>query len=181
MTDPAGQSRGRRGILVLGLGNDLLADDAIGLRVSRAIQARLSPGDPVTVRESAQMGFALLDDLAGFDEALLVDAIQTGQQAPGHVHVLDAESLRTLPVVSPHFAGVGEMLTLGRCLDLFMPERVRVLAIEVADPYTFSTEMTDVLEACFGRVVEKVWEVLRESLAVLELEPEEEEGGMVHA
>lgn len=166
MRRAAGLGRKSRKILVLGLGNDLLADDAAGLHVVRAIQNRLSPGDPVTVRESAQMGFALLDELVGFDEALLVDAIQTGIQAPGYVHVLDADSLRSLPVVSPHFAGVGEMLALGRCLDLTMPERVRVIAIEVADPFTFSTRMTRAIEVGFESIVTTVWGVLRESLAL---------------
>jgi hydrogenase maturation protease len=145
------------GLLVLGLGNDLMADDAVGLHVVRAIAARLPEDGPVTVRESPQMGFSLMDDLAGYEVALLVDAVQTGQAPPGHVHVLDPAALKTLPVTSPHFAGVGEMIALGRRLDLSMPREVRVLAIEAADPYTFSTRMSDVLQASLGTIVETVW------------------------
>lgn len=157
MTGGSGQSPSTARLLLLGLGNEFMADDAVGLHVVRAIQNRLPAGGPVTVRESPQMGFALLDELTGFAAALLIDAIHTGLASPGHVHVLDAAALRALPVTSPHFAGVGEMMALGRRLDLSLPAEVRVLAIETADPFTFATEMTPLMRQAFAQVVETVW------------------------
>ncbi len=168
MTAVPGPARGVGGLLVLGLGNDLMTDDAVGLHVARAVRARLAPGDPAEVRESAKMGFALLDDVAGFAMALLVDAVQTGTAPAGHVHMLDAANVRSLPVVSPHFAGVGEMLALGRRLDMAMPAEVRVAAIEVADPYTFSTNLSGTMRARMDGVVERVWEEVRSALEALQ-------------
>jgi hydrogenase maturation protease len=144
------------GILLLGLGNDLLSDDAVGLQAVRAVGERLSPGQTVTIRESPEMGFALLDDVVGFDTVILVDAVQTGSAPPGTVHAIEVSGLKTLPVVSPHFAGVGEMLELGRALGLPMPREVRILAVEVEDPYTFGTRLTEPLRAAFESVVETV-------------------------
>jgi hydrogenase maturation protease len=134
-------------VLVLGLGNDLLTDDAIGLEVARHVRSSLRPHDPISVEESVEMGLALLDLMAGYHAVLLVDAVQTGRAAAGFVHHLTAGDLSLLPGVSPHFLGVGEVLALGRVLGYDMPARVDILAVEVSDPFTMSTQMTPALAA----------------------------------
>jgi hypothetical protein len=62
--------------LVLGLGNDILADDAIGLLAVRALRPSLD--DAVDVEETSVHGVALLDLLTGYDHAVLIDAVRTG-------------------------------------------------------------------------------------------------------
>ncbi len=146
----------RHSRLVLGLGNDLLRDDAIGLRVVRELHDRLPSDAGVDLLESSEMGLALLDLVVGYQELFIVDAVQTGRAGPGHLHEIEGDALRLLPRISPHFLGVGEMLALGRELGLAMPERVRIFAVEVADPFTLDTEMTPVLQVALPRVVEKL-------------------------
>jgi hydrogenase maturation protease len=143
-------------ILLLGLGNDILSDDAVGLSIAREIRRRLSDSEGIEVRESSEMGLSLLDEIAGFDDLVLVDAIQTGQAPPGFVHQLDGDDLRVLPGGSPHFVGVGEMLALGRRLGLPVPRRVQVFAVEVKDPFTVGESMTSPLLRAFPAVVELV-------------------------
>ena len=62
--------------LVLGLGNPILSDDGVGLRVARELENRLDQQE-VTVVETSMAGLDLLDLLAGYDRAIIVDAIQT--------------------------------------------------------------------------------------------------------
>lgn len=141
-------------VLILGLGNDLLSDDAIGLKVARAAQAQLA-GEPaaptadIEVRESSEMGLALLDEIAGADALVVIDAIRTGKAPPGHRHEMDTSRLGGLRGNSPHVLGVGDTLALGERLGLPMPRDVAILAIEVADTTTFGTELTSpVAMAC---------------------------------
>ncbi|MCX6905574.1 MAG: hydrogenase maturation protease [Verrucomicrobia bacterium] len=147
-------------ILVLGLGNDILTDDAVGLRVARQLRTAFAGHPLIEVCETMEMGLALLDFMVGYREVLIVDAIQTGQASPGTLHELDADGLINLTGRTPHFLGVGETLALGRQLGLAMPERVRIFAIEVADPFTLSTEMTPALEAALPSVVQRITQVL---------------------
>lgn len=143
-------------ILVLGLGNDILTDDAVGLLVARAVTAPLG-GDPtVAVRETTEMGLALLDEIADFDALILVDAVQTGQAPPGHIHECDIADLPQVTATSPHFIGVGETLAFGRRLGVSMPEQVRVIAIEVADPFTLGTQPTTAVQAAVSQAAERV-------------------------
>jgi len=152
---PVGSRRPDR-ILVLGLGNDILTDDAVGLLVARAVAARLGDDPAVAVRETTEMGLALLDEIADLDALILVDAVQTGRAPPGTIHACDIADLPQVTATSPHFIGVGETLALGRRLGLTMPQRVRVVAIEVADPYTLGTEPTAAVSAAVAQAVERV-------------------------
>jgi hydrogenase maturation protease len=143
-------------LLVLGLGNDLLTDDAIGLHVVRELQRRFAGHPSIHVKETTEMGLALLDFLTGYDAALLVDSIQTGAAPPGSVHELDAASLKQLTGRTPHFVGVGETLALGRQLGMPMPREVRIFAVEVEDPFTLGTELTPRLQQTLPGIVERV-------------------------
>ncbi len=131
-----------RSVLVLGLGNDLLTDDAVGLQVVRTAGPRLAGCPGIAVRETMEMGLALLDEIAGFDALVLVDSIQTGEAPAGHIHEIALAALAGRHNTAPHFVGVGETLALGGALGLPMPTRGRILAIEVTDPFTLGLCLT---------------------------------------
>ena len=143
-------------ILVLGLGNDILCDDAIGLRVVREVRRRLQPDEPIDAQETEEMGLCLLDYISGYRALVLVDSIQRGTIPPGSVHEVQADDLESLPGSSPHFLGVGETLALGRELGLPMPERIRIFAIEVEQPHLLSTEMTAPLQSALPDLARRV-------------------------
>jgi len=149
-------------ILILGLGNDILTDDAVGLLVARQLSVDLA-GDPrVEVRETQEMGLALLDHLTGYREVILVDAIQTRTAPAGTLHELDADGLKRLAGGTPHFLGVGETLALGRQLGLDMPARVRIFAVEVTDAHTLGTQLTPAVRDVLPFVLSRIREAARE-------------------
>ncbi|MBK9138065.1 MAG: hydrogenase maturation protease [Verrucomicrobia bacterium] len=152
----AGDGAGETTVLILGLGNDILTDDAVGLAVARAVRERLQDAQTVRVVDTEEMGLSLLDFIAGHRELIIVDAIQTGKAPPGTVHEMDGDALCLLPRISPHFLGIGEILTLGRQLGLTMPGRVKIFAIEVADPFTLGTSMTAPVALAVPEVVNRV-------------------------
>ncbi len=160
-TAPRTESNTQR-VLVLGLGNDILCDDAIGLRVTREVRRQLRPDEAIDVEETEEMGLCLLDHMSGYGDLVLVDSIQRGTVPVGTVHEIHADDLRSLPCTAPHFLGVGETLALGRQLGLPMPDRVRILAIEVEQPYFLSTEMTPPLQRAFPDLVQRVLTTARE-------------------
>lgn len=147
---------GRPRVLLLGLGNDILTDDAIGLRVVAALRERVRDKQHVTAVETSEMGLSLLDFMVGFDQLVLVDAVQTSQARPGFIHEISAEDLSSLPAISPHFLGLGEVLALGRQLGLSLPREVKIFAIEVADPFTVGTELSPELKAALPHIIHRV-------------------------
>lgn len=149
-------SGGPASTLVLGLGNDILRDDAIGLRLAGALRDRLDGRAGYSVVQSAEMGLALLDLVTGFDRLVILDAIQTGGQPPGFLHRLGIAEFSALPEGSPHFLGVAEVLALGTRLGLPVPQQVDVFAVEVEDPHTVSTEMSSALEAALPGLADRI-------------------------
>ena len=145
-----------RPLLLLGLGNDILTDDAVGLFVVRELQSELAAHPSIDIRETTEMGLALLDFITGYRTVVIVDSIQTGKAPPGFLHELDASALNQLTGRTPHFVGVGETLALGRQLGLAMPEQVTIFAIEVEDPFTLGTAMTPVLQSALPGIVQRI-------------------------
>ncbi len=146
----------KKPLLVLGLGNDILSDDAVGLHVAREIRRRLRDSDGIEVEETCEMGLALLDYITGFDDLVLVDAVQTGKAPPGFVHELDDSQLKVLPILSPHFVGVGEAMAVGRRLGMVVPKRAKIFAIEVKDPFTVGVCMTSELGGIVHAIASRV-------------------------
>lgn len=152
----------RKRVLVLGLGNDILSDDAVGLLIVRELRQLLSEADVIEVCETGELGLSLLDYVVGFDELILVDAVQTGHAPPGWLHEFDGSDLKALPTTSPHSLGVGEVLMLGQLLGMSVPQRIRVFAVEVQDPYTLGTHLTPPLQAAFPGLVGQILAAARQ-------------------
>jgi len=143
-------------ILILGLGNDILTDDAVGLRVVEAVRERLAGEPDIEVKTTTEMGLALLDEIADRESVVLVDSVQTGEALPGKIHEIDSCDLSRVLTTAPHFLGIGETLALGKMLGLAMPRNVRIIAVEVADPYTLGTKMTPAVEQAVARAAGRV-------------------------
>ena len=92
--------------LVLGLGNDLLCDDGVGLVAARRLAETID--DRADVVTSSLHGLALIDYFIGYERAVVVDAVQTGLHPPGTVIEMDMADLRAVPGPSPHYSGLPE-------------------------------------------------------------------------
>ena len=158
---PTAAVRTTRGV-VLGLGNDILTDDAIGPVVVRRLRDRFVGVPAVDFVETNEMGLALLDFLEGYDWALLVDSIVSGAVAPATVRVFERADFATTRASNPHHVGVYDALSLAEGLDLPVARDLRVVAIEVNDPFTFGTGLTPEVELAVDRVVEYVGGLIRE-------------------
>ncbi|HPS77501.1 MAG TPA: hydrogenase maturation protease [Thermoanaerobaculaceae bacterium] len=100
------------GIAVVGLGNVLMGDDALGPTVIRILEAGFDFAPAVTVLDLGTPGLDLTPYLSGRDSVIIVDTVNaTGQ--PGEVRTYQREELLAhapLPRVSPHDPGLKEAL-----------------------------------------------------------------------
>ena len=127
-------------IRVLGLGNDLLADDRLGL-VAASVIGR-SFGDRVEAVCSSTSGFDLLESVVGATRLLVLDTLPTGAAPPGTVFEVSEDEVPALQGGSPHYVGLFEALRLGRTLGLAVPTEVVILAVEPEDVLTVGGPMS---------------------------------------
>lgn len=149
--------------LVLGLGNPILTDDSVGLRVAALLKSELAGRPDLAVEEDCWGGLRLMERLVGFARAVVIDAIQSGAP-PGTIHRLTPHQLPTQHSASAHDVNLPTALAFGRKMGLVLPpdDRLVLVAVEAADILTFGETCTPEVEAAIPHAVEMVREVLAE-------------------
>ncbi|MGE5648473.1 MAG: hydrogenase maturation protease [Acidobacteriota bacterium] len=137
---------------LLGLGNEILGDDAFGILVAREAGALVSP-DEMEVATSSESGLHLLDHILDCRRLIIVDTIQTGRGAPGSIYRLREEDLPAARADCPHGVGLFDALALARKLDLPTPDEVEIIAVEAADCHTIGGAMHPAVRAAIPKVL----------------------------
>ncbi len=151
--------------IVVGMGNPILSDDGVGIRVAREIRQRMPKADVV---ELGAGGIRLLDVLPGFERVLIVDAMVTGETACGKfrrftLDELRAKTARTCNTLCVHDMDLPTAMALGQLAGVDLPTEVVIWGVEAGDVETFSETLSAAVEAAVPIVVEEmVRELLRE-------------------
>ncbi len=145
--------------LVLGLGNDMVGDDSIGLLAVRRLAGEAA--GIADIAESGISGVALLDFLVGHEKVIIIDAIKLSHSPPGTIVEFDLDALREIPNPSPHYAGLPEVLALGRRMELDLPDEIRIFAVEAEDLKTVGGKPSEPVQNALDELIERVKLCLR--------------------
>jgi hydrogenase maturation protease len=145
--------------LVVGLGNELLSDEAVGIAASRKL-ADTTGAAEVEILDGGTLGLALAPALGGRQGVILLDALRDPEHAPGTVLVLEGEDVprsRHLSL-SVHQIGPAEMLAAAE-LAGDAPKR---LALIGAVPATLAVGvgLSPALEAAATEMATRAREIL---------------------
>jgi hydrogenase maturation protease len=148
---------------VIGLGNPLVTDDSVGLRVVAELRHLLGERPDIDLAEDYWGGLRLMERMIGYERAVVIDAICTGAK-PGTLHELSTESLPTQRSASAHDVNLPTALAFGRRAGVPLPEdrHIRLLAIEAADVLTFGDTCTPGVEAAIPGAVAGTIRILHE-------------------
>jgi hydrogenase maturation protease len=138
------------------MGNPLLCDDGVGLRVAAELKDRVEQPE-ITVMETGVAGLSLLDLLVGYERAIIIDAIQTVGGKAGQIYRLDPKAFDTaLHTASAHGIDFTTALEFGKKLGLPLPQQIIIFAIEASDVSTFNEECTPEVKRAVPVCVEMV-------------------------
>jgi len=147
--------------IIVGLGNDLLSDDGIGIYAARYLMGKLKKSEADIVA-TALHGLALLEIFLGYKRAIVIDAVETGAFTPGTVIEWTAENLKAIPSPSPHYTGLPELIALARELELDFPEDIKILAIEIRNAHRIGLEISASIRASLGEIAGRVRSYLQQ-------------------
>ena len=143
--------------LVLGIGNDILGDDGVGIFIVREAARRISAVD-ATVEETGAGGLSLLERIRGYDRLIIADAILTEKTEVGKIHRLTLKDLaKTNGSITPHDAALRTTLEIGN--SLFpgeMPADVVIFAVETHNVEDIGSEMTPSVKSAVPKVVKMI-------------------------
>ena len=141
-------------LLVLGVGNEIMGDDAVGLKVVRELKKKRLP-EYVEVVEGGTLSFQLLNFLDRYDKIIIVDAIYSGGE-PGDVKKLRfselAQKIESSAVTSHDFDFFRVLKILGMIEKV--PEAI-VVGVEV-ERISFGERLSEKVEKGVLKAVEKI-------------------------
>jgi hydrogenase maturation protease len=151
--------------LLVGMGNPILSDDAVGVRLARDFKAKLGGCRTLDVMEECSVGgLNLIDVFAGYDRVIVLDSLQTTGGTPGDWYSFTAAALQeTIHLTNIHDANFATALALGRTMGINLPELsdITIFGVEVRENRTFSESMSPELEGKYACYSAEILEQLR--------------------
>jgi hydrogenase maturation protease len=147
-------------VLVLGIGNLVMSDDGVGVRVVQQLQREYCFAANVEVLDGGTLGLDLLPKLEGIDHLIVVDAVETGGK-PGNCVRLTGEEL---PIaletkVSPHQMGLKDLLSVAQLLG-HSPGEMVLIGVQPGS-IEMDTELTAEVAAVVPVLLDNVLEELK--------------------
>ncbi len=131
--------------LVLGLGNPILSDDAVGIRIAEGLKGKTAANNDVI--GTSEAGIALLDYVVGYDRLVIIDSVMTKGGKAGELYKLELEDLKPgMSLSSSHGVDIATAFTLGEKLGYPVPRQVTIYAVEIDDNTTFGEKCTQKVE-----------------------------------
>lgn len=151
----ASRRSGEGRTLVLGLGNDILSDDSVGLRAARRVAEAV--GDCADLVEACVATIDVLPMMAGYDRVLVIDGLIDSTVPPGTpVRASIDELPNGFGHRSFHTLPLGAAIEFGRDLGLAMPDVIVVHGLTVADPATFGEGLSPAVEVSWRAWADRI-------------------------
>ena len=148
----------RTGILILGIGNDILSDDAIGPKLVQELEKTINRPD-ITFLTASIGGLELLEIIKDYNRVIIIDAIKTKNGIPGNIYYLTpAHFKETLHISSFHDISFLIALELAEKLNIPIPEQIDIIAIEIVEDLIFSDQFSPALAEKYPSVLQEVKE-----------------------
>jgi hydrogenase maturation protease len=142
-------------VVVLGVGNLLMADEGVGVRCVEALEREGGLPSCVRLVDGGTSTHELLEDLENLDLLVIADAVLAGQ-APGTIVRLEGSAIPAAfsQKLSPHQHGINDLMAtltmLGRA-----PKRAVLLGVEPSS-LTLSMELSPVVAPVLPTLVARV-------------------------
>jgi hydrogenase maturation protease len=146
--------------LVLGVGNILLQDEGVGVRVVEQLQEAYAIPEEVKVLDGGTMGLDLLYYLEEVDRLLVVDAVDARQPPGTIVRLTDGQIPALLGrKLSPHQIGLADLLSVAGLRDL-APRETVLIGVQPASLET-DLSLSPTVSAQLPSIVDMVLEELK--------------------
>ncbi len=141
--------------LIIGLGNPIMGDDAIGCKCAEALQAEIRTSDleGIEIEQFFRGGISLMERMIGYDRVLIIDSISGTGREPGTVIPLTLEEVPSYTVNSPHDASLKNAIDFGLTLGVHLPHQINILAVEIEPKYEFSEQLSKPVSNSIAQVL----------------------------
>jgi hydrogenase maturation protease len=162
-------------VTIMGIGNPLMRDEGVGIRVIEVLMTGFAFPDNVTLVDAGTMGMGILNLFRECDYMLVVDAVDGTGLEPGTVVRLTPEGIAPNQVMhSLHDVRLVDVLQSAQLIGV-QPD-VDCVGIQIAEMGELAIGLTPAVEAAVPAAVEAALAVLAERGVTPTQRPDSEAG-----
>jgi len=151
-------------LLVLGVGNRILSDDGIGIRLIEDLQDHFS-NQPVEFKEACCGGLEIVEIMQGYEDVIIIDSIKTEYGSPGSVYTFTVEDFKeTLHISSFHDISFLIALEFGKQSGLQIPKNIKIVAVEIVEDMIFDENLSPEISQHYNSIKADVSDLLKDQI-----------------
>lgn len=139
--------------IIIGVGNPIASDDAVGVVVAQRLARRLPDFD---VDAGCTGGFDLVDRIVGYRRAVIIDAMITNRFPLGTVTRVDLDRSNCLLFASSHGISVSQAIEFARQVGAEIPQEIIIYGVEIGNVQCFSEGISQGLGLSIDSIVEQI-------------------------
>lgn len=150
-----------KGTLILGLGNILLTDEAVGAVVLQALEPIAAADPEVRLYDGGTLSFTLAGPIGDAARLIVVDAATMGDP-PGTLRLFEGEAMDqqlSKHAKSVHEVSLADLFDIARLTDT-LPGQRALIGIE-PQQVDWGDQLTPAVAAAVPKVVEQIQELLQ--------------------
>jgi hydrogenase maturation protease len=144
-------------ILVIGMGNLILGDDAVGPLAVRELSRRLAGySSLIHFIENYTCGLDLLVEISGYKSVLIIDSFESEKESPGECIEFSLDELKNIDYgnfAGSHGLNLPLLWEMGTRLRMEVPTDCIIYGIVIEKTYEFSHELSDTIKNSFNDAV----------------------------
>jgi len=139
-------------VIVVGIGNPIMGDDSVGIRVVEELKKEVEVDTAILTTTT----FEVLDKIMGYDKAIIVDGIKSGNE-PGTIYELTVDDVfYTYSFTNTHNLSLATTLKIGYLIfPEKMPKYIKLIAVEVEN-IDFGKDCSPKVKNAIPKVVEMI-------------------------
>ena len=143
--------------IILGIGNPILGDDGVGIKVVKELKKHLKDPD-IKLDEAATGGINLLDQMMGYDKAILIDTIKNKNIKHGEIKRLSLDDFPSFHSYNPHDISLPEACVIARQLgETRIPHDITIFGISLRSmPCEFGEEISEEISKAIPKTVDMI-------------------------
>jgi hydrogenase maturation protease len=141
--------------IVLGVGNQILGDDGVGIHVVNELKKQITNSN-IRVDEAITGGMNLLDLLIGYHKAILIDAVKSDDAENGDVKRMLLNDFNTMHSCNPHDISLKEAIELAKKMgENQIPKDIVIIGIMMKRiPCEFGEKLSNSIAAAVPKAVQ---------------------------
>jgi len=135
-----------------------MGDDGVGIQVVRTLGQKFQSRSDLEFKELSVGGLRLVEEMLGYDEAIIVDSIESNAAQVGQIQEFSPDQFqRTEQAPSPHVTNFATAFELYRKLEPSeIPDKVRIFTIGISSDFTFREGLSPPVQEAASKLVDKI-------------------------